>query len=70
MNAELVAWVRQHRYLVPAGSDDATTWESGMALLLLWEVDHGRSFVTEGGAEPTLRLLSFTRRLQKRAAGP
>ena len=66
VNLELVQWLRQHRYLVPAGSEDPTSWESGMALLLLWEVDHGMEFVTEGGRSATHKLLGFTRRLQAR----
>jgi len=37
-----------------------------MALLLLWEVDHGREFVTEGGGGATQKLVGFSRRLQAR----
>jgi ribonuclease HI len=68
VNQELLMWVHHHRYLVPAGSDDPVTWESGMALLLLWEVDHHRSFITGGGDSAALKLLSFTRRLKARLA--
>ena len=64
VNQELVAWVRTHRHLVPVASDDVLQWESGVALLLLWEVDHKREFITEGGRGMTLRLLAFSRRLQ------
>ena len=35
-----------------------------MALLLLWEVDHGEPFVTGGGDGVTQRLEGFTKRLQ------
>jgi hypothetical protein len=66
VNAELVSWLRQHRHLVPAGSEDPSDWESGMALLLLWEVDHAQEFVTGGGEGATPKLLGFTRRLQSR----
>ena len=48
-NEQLMTWVRQHRALVPAGSDEPVTWESGMALLLLWEIDHGCSRSREAG---------------------
>ena len=37
-----------------------------MALLLLWEVDHGREFPRQGGDGPTAALLGFTRRLKQR----
>ena len=66
VNAELAQWLRDHRYLRPVGSDDATTWESGVALLLLWEVDHGQEFVVGGGEALTQKLVGFTRRLQSR----
>ena len=64
VNAEMLAWLRGLRSLVPAASDDVQTWESGMALLLLWEVDHGEPFVTGGGDGVTQRLEGFTKRLQ------
>ena len=69
VNQELVAWVRTHRHLVPVASDDVLQWESGVALLLLWEVDHQREFITEGGRGMTLWLLAFSRRLQARVPG-
>jgi hypothetical protein len=39
-----------------------------MALLLLWEVDHGREFPRQGGDGPSAALLGFTRRLKQRVA--
>lgn len=62
-NAALADWVRQHRYLSPTDLDSG---ESGMALLLLWEVDHGRAFPGQGGGGPSRSLLGFTKRLQAR----
>ncbi len=43
VDAALARWVRMHRYLQPVELADG---ESGMALLLLWEVDHQRDFPT------------------------
>ena len=37
-----------------------------MALLLLWEVDHGQLFPRQGGDGPAAALLGFTRRLKAR----
>ena len=68
VNQQLAPWLRQHRYVVPAGSDDPLQWESGVALLLLWEVGHAQEFVTEGSAELSQRLVSFSRRLQARVS--
>ena len=62
-NAGLVEWVRNHRHLAPADKD---TGESGMALLILWEVDHGCPFPRHGGDGPSAALLGFTRRLKSR----
>ena len=62
-NEGLLDWVRQHRYLTPA---DVNVGESGMALLLLWEVDHARPFPTHGGAGHSAALVGFTRRLKSR----
>ena len=39
-----------------------------MALLLLWETDHGMPFPAGGGAGPTAILIGFSRRLQRRVA--
>ena len=62
-DAGLASWLKSHRYLraVEVGHG-----ESGMALLLLWEVDHEQSFPKHGGDEPSAVLLGFTRRLKKR----
>ena len=62
-NAGLLHWVRHHRYLTPVEVD---VGESGMALLILWEVDHGRPFPRHGGDGPTAALVGFTRRLKAR----
>ena len=37
-----------------------------MALLMLWELDHGQSFPKQGGEKATASLLGFTKRLQSR----
>jgi hypothetical protein len=62
-NAELAMWLRNHRYLA---ATDVDSGESGMALLLLWEVDHGRSFPRQGGDGASAALLGFTKRLKAR----
>jgi hypothetical protein len=59
----LTWWLRMHRYVQPAELADG---ESGMALLILWEVDHQRDFPMRGGEDSKLR--SFTRRLKRRVA--
>ena len=64
-DAGLAAWIHNHRYLVPT---DAASGESGMALLLLWEVDHQKTFPTKGSEGVTAALGSFTKRLQLRVA--
>ena len=59
VDAEMAAWVR--RYLLPAEFPG----ESGMALLLLWEVHHDMAFPTQGdGHDRTAVLTGFTRRLR------
>ena len=62
-DANLARWLRMHRYLQPV---EVTKGESGMALLLLWEVDHRRDFPMMGNDDNKLR--SFTRRLKRRVA--
>ena len=62
-NDELLDWFRQHRYL---GRSTVEEGESSVALLMLWEVDHGRPFPTHGGGGPSTVLASFTRRLRAR----
>ena len=59
----LAAWVRQHRYLVPSAVE---LGESGMALLVLWEVDHRHPYPGQGGDGLSAALVGFTRRLQER----
>ena len=64
VDAELATWVREHRYLLPV---DISVGESGMALLVLWEVDHDVAFPTQGdGSDRAAVLTGFTRRLQAR----
>ena len=64
-DAGLASWVRLHRYLVPSAVEGR---ESGMALLLLWEVDHRQSYPSQGGEGLSGALLGFSKRLQDRAA--
>ena len=64
-DAGLAAWLHDHRYLV---ATDVPSGESGMALLILWEVDHQRPFPSQGGQGLSATLGSFTKRLQARAA--
>ena len=60
----LATWFRQHHHLRPV---DPSAGESGMALLLLWEVDHGMPYPTAGSRDDLSALLTgFTRRLQRR----
>ena len=63
IDANLAAWVKSHRYLVPT---EVERGESGMALLLLWEVDHGRRFTTMGDQGLSCALAGFSRRLELR----
>ena len=65
-DAGLASWVRNHPYITPAAIGGG---ESGMALLLLWEVDHSCPWPS-AAAEDDLsgRLTGFTRRLMRRAA--
>ena len=66
VDAELAAWLRGHRYLVPTAVEQG---EAGMALLLLWEVDHGRPFPAGvAGESAAATLASFSRRLRTRVA--
>ena len=63
VDAGLAAWICGHHYLVPTA---LATGESGMALVILWEVDHQRSFPTQGGEGLSAALVGFTRRLLQR----
>ena len=60
-NSGLADCVRNHRYLKPVELDAG---ESGMPLLLLWQVDHGLAFPGEGGAGSASVLVGLTRRLK------
>ena len=60
----LAGWLKQHRYLQPV---ELVRGECSMALLLLWEVEHGRSFPSAGAAGGPA-LAGFTRRLMQRVA--
>ena len=53
-NKDLAEWIKGHRYLIPA---EVEAGESGMALLLLWEGDHQRSFPRMGGRDLSTGLL-------------
>ena len=64
-DATLFPWLRQHRYLQPT---DCSLGESGMALLILWEVEHGRDFPTTGSRDPASLLVGFTSRLKARVS--
>ena len=66
VDATLADWACYHPHLQPTSLDNG---ESGMALLILWEVDHGRPFPTQGdGTDRAAVLVVFSRRLQARAA--
>ena len=60
----LVPWLKGHRYLMPTAVESG---ESGMALLLLWEVDHQQAYPSTGGPGLAGALLGFSKRLQERA---
>ena len=63
VDAGLVSWIKEHPWLVPTAVESG---ESGMALLLLWEVDHQQPYPSHGGEAITGALVGFTRRLQER----
>lgn len=60
----LAGWVHGHRYLRPV---DVQSGESGMALLLLWEVDHQQSWPTTSSERAGV-LSGFTKRLSQQVA--
>ena len=62
-DAGLAAWIRGHRHLRPV---EVEKGEAGMALLILWEVDHGRSYPTRAAGGLADTLMGFTRRLKLR----
>jgi hypothetical protein len=59
-DAGLAQWIRGHQHLQPA---EVERGESSMALLLLWEVDHGTFFPTGAAGGLSDTLMGFTRRL-------
>jgi hypothetical protein len=63
VDADLALWLRQHPHLQAAEPDAG---ESGMALLLLWEIDHGAPFPSAGSADRSVALMGFTKRLLRR----
>ena len=65
VDARLLQWIRDHRYLRPAG---LYVGEPSQALLLLWEVDHQQAFPHNGGTDPASIVQSFTRRLKRLVA--
>jgi hypothetical protein len=64
-DAQLASWIRLHPHLIPA---DAKDGESSMALLILWEVDHGQSFPSQANDNPANVLLGFTKRLKNQVS--
>jgi hypothetical protein len=65
-DAGLALWVRSHPYLTPA---ELAVGESGMALLLLWEIDHSCSWPSQAeDQDRSGTLAGFTRRLKRRVA--
>ena len=65
-DAGLARWIQSHSYLQPV---DVSEGESGMALLILWEVDHGRPYPRNGGDTQAAVLAGFSRRLKSRVQG-
>ena len=64
-DAGLADWIRKHAFLRPVPEEQG---ESLMALLILWEVDHGCPFPSRAGDSQASRLTGFTRRLKDRVA--
>ena len=65
VDAGLADWIRHHPHLSPTEVDRG---ESGMALLILWEVDHQRPFPSRSASDPKALLASFNKRLLHRVA--
>ena len=65
VDKDLAEWLPCHPCLQPV---EAAQGESGMALLILWEVDHGQQFPSQGRADRASVLAGFTRRLRRRVA--
>ena len=62
-DAGLAKWIRQHRFLRPVPGEEG---ESEIALLFLWDVDHGCSLPSLAGDSQASLLKGFTRRLKDR----
>lgn len=58
-------WIRNHQHLVQ--KDDVAEWEPSIALLILWEVDHGQAWPTTA-AQRSGALAGFTKRLSQQAS--
>ena len=65
VDAQLAPWLRGHTQLIPT---DIASGESSMALLLLWEVDHGQPFPTQARPSQAKVLLGFTKLLKRQIA--
>ena len=63
VDKELAPWFKHHRFLAPC---EIPQGESSLALLILWEVDHGFAYPFCNGSYS--KLLGFTRRLKTRVA--
>jgi hypothetical protein len=61
-DTHLNLWVRGHRHLLQ--TDNAAEWESSVALLLLWEVDHDQDWPTTA-SQRSGALAGFTKKLQQ-----
>ena len=61
----LTTWIRDHPHLRAAPIDHG---ESGMALLFLWEVDHGCPFPSAAGDNLPCLLSGFNKRLKAQVA--
>jgi hypothetical protein len=59
-DAGLAPWIRGHLHLQPT---EVERGEASMALLILWEVDHGVPFPTGAAGGMSDTLMGFTRRL-------
>lgn len=60
-DAGLAAWLRTHQHLRPVELEQG---ECAMALLILWEVDHGMPFPSLAGSSGAGLLTGFTRKLK------
>lgn len=58
-------WLARHKSLRPVAAEAG---ESGMALLILWEVDHGVPFPSSAGDSSAGLLMAFTKKLKAQVA--